>query len=309
MGKKDIADKPYFSDCGRFAELMNVALYQGQEILLPEHLTAQRRKYPSLSDAGGESERDVLMLDTRRNIYYGIEIETESDYGMPRRVMAYDAGEYEYQMREIDRVRRERREYRSYREKKSRMREDDFLCPTVTLVLYLGEGRWKGRRKLSQMFRTSKETRELLAGKLQDYDFPLIEADHVDPADYNTDLREFFQAMQCRRDRQKLKMLFQTERFQGLSPETERVIARHLHIARLVHKMEKEELPMCKAFNELMAEERREGKKEGRREGKREGKREEKLRIIRQMRKEGLDESFISRMTKCTREELAAAGK
>lgn len=66
---------------------------------------------------------------------------------------------------------------------------------------------------------------------------------------------------------------------------------------------------MCKAFNELMAEERREGKKEGRREGKRQGKREEKLRIIRQMRKEGLDESFISRMTKCTREEFAAAGK
>ncbi|MBD5528545.1 MAG: hypothetical protein HDR02_09085 [Lachnospiraceae bacterium] len=69
--------------------------------------------------------------------------------------------------------------------------------------------------------------------------------------------------------------------------------------------MEKEELPMCKAFSELMEEERREGK----REGKKEGKREEKIRIIRQLLKEGLDETFIHRITKCTREEFAAAGK
>ena len=65
---------------------------------------------------------------------------------------------------------------------------------------------------------------------------------------------------------------------------------------------------MCKAFDDLMKEERREGKREGKREGRREGKREERLRIIRQMAKEGLDETSISRITKCTREELAAAG-
>ncbi len=62
---------------------------------------------------------------------------------------------------------------------------------------------------------------------------------------------------------------------------------------------------MCKAFDELMKEERREGK----REGKQQGRREERLRIIRQMVKEGLDETSISRITKCTREELVAAGR
>ena len=36
----------------------------------------------------------------------------------------------------------------------------------------------------------------------------------------------------------------------------ERAIARHLHIKRLLYKIEKEELPMCKAFEELMKEER-----------------------------------------------------
>ncbi len=73
-------------------------------------------------------------------------------------------------------------------------------------------------------------------------------------------------------EKRKLRMLFQTDRFQHLSAETECIIARHLHVERLIHKMEKEELSMCKAFNELMEEERREGKREGKKEGKREEK-------------------------------------
>ena len=58
---------------------------------------------------------------------------------------------------------------------------------------------------------------------------------------------------------------------------------------------------MCKAFDDLMKEERS--------EGKREGKREEKLRMIRQMAQAGFEETMIRRITKCTREELAAVGR
>ena len=42
-------------------------------------------------------------------------------------------------------------------------------------------------------------------------------------------------------------------------------------------------------------------------EKRKEGKREEKIRIIRQMIKEGLDETLIHRTTRCTREEFSAA--
>ena len=233
-----------------------------------------KRRYPSLSSPCGELERDILIQDIEQNICYGLEIETESDYSMPERVIAYDVCEYEYQMK-----------------------EKDNLLPTVTVVLYLGEGHWQGRRRLSQMFHMPAERRKSLGVSLYDYDFPLIEADYVRPENYRTDLKEFFQAMQCRKDRVKLRELFQTERFRKLGPETERTIARHLYIKSLIHKIEKEELPMCKAFDDLMKEERREGKKE------------EKIRIVRQMIKEGLEEQLIRRITKCTREEYAAAGR
>lgn len=311
MGRKDIVDRLYFSDCRRFVELVNAAIYQGKEVLLPGNLSPVRRKYPSLSSACGELERDVLMRDTGQNLCYGIEIETESDYGMPERVITYDACDYEYQMREIDRGHRERKSYESYRERKSRMKESDVLLPTVTAVLYLGEGHWEGRRRLTQMFRLSAKCKNLLGANLHDYDFPLLEADYTDPEYYRTDLKEFFRALQCRRDKAKLRELFQTDAFRHLSPETEQVIARHLHIERLVHKMEKEGLPMCKAFDDLMHDKLQEGKaagrKEGKKEGRKEGKREEKIRIIRQMIKEGLDEALIHRTTRCTNEEFSEA--
>ncbi len=160
---------------------------------------------------------------------------------------------------------------------------------------------------MTQMFRLSARSRKLLEGNLRDYDFPLLEADYMNPEYYRTDLRDFFRAMQCRRDKAKLKELFLTDAFQRLGPETEQVIARHLHVARLVHKMEKEGLSMCKAFDDLMGEKLQEGKAVGRKEGRKEGKREEKIRIIRQMIKEGLDEALIHRTTRCTREEFSAA--
>lgn len=307
MGRIDIVDRLYFSDCQRFAELMNVVLYHGEEVLLPGNLSPVRRKYPSLSSACGELERDVLMKDAGQNLCYGIEIETECDYSMPERVITYDACDYEYQMREIDKGHRERRDYQSYRERKSRMKESDVLLPTITVVLYLGEGHWEGRRRLTQMFRLSAKSRKLLGTNLRDYDFPLLEADYMDPGYYRTDLREFFKAMQCRGDKAKLRELFLTDAFRHLDPETEQVMARHLHVARLVHKMEKEGLPMCKAFDDLMDEKLQEGKVVGRKEGRKEGKREEKIRIIRQMIKEGLDEALIRRATRCTREEFSAA--
>ena len=170
MGRKDIADRLYFSDCRRFAELMNAVLYHGENVLLPENLSLIRRKYPSLSSASGERERDILMEDISQNICYGMEIENESDYSMPERVVSYDISDYEYQIREIDKGHRERKDYRCYRERKSRMKEDDILLPTVTVVLYLGEGHWKGRRRLTQMFRLSARSGKLLGNYLFDYD-------------------------------------------------------------------------------------------------------------------------------------------
>lgn len=311
MGKQDRKDRQFFSDTERFAELININLYQGKRVLIPENLELLQRKYPSLASESGENERDVLMLDKEHHICYGLEVETESDYSMPERIMVYDACEYEYQIREIHKEHIRRKDYSSYREKKSRMKESDFLLPIITVVLYLGEEKWTGKDALLQMFhktvRADKFLREYKY--IREFGFPLIEVHKINPEYYQTDLREFFQAMQCRQDRKRMMQLLQTERFHNLSTDTEQTIVAHLHMKGLTEKMEKEGISMCKAIREWMEEERKEGRIEGIKAGKREGKKEEKIHIIRRMLDAGLDEQLIWQITRCTKAEYIAAAK
>ncbi len=303
MGRKDIAGKAYFSDGKRFAELMNEHLYHGNRILTAKNLIKREWGYPSLPGVYGEKERDILMEDVVQKIYYGMELETASDHSMPERIMVYDACEYERQIRAICRSHHERKEYKNFYEKKSRMIEEDYLLPTVTVVLYLGEGHWQGRTRLSELFGISEQNRKQLGMRLHEYDFLLIEADYVNAEIYQTDLRQFFQAMQCRKDRKKLRDLLRADDFAHLAPETELAIATHLQVRKLVNKMRREEMSMCKAFDDLMKEERRNGKIEGRREA------EKKIRkkIIKKMYRKGMEETLIREITECTKKEFAAA--
>lgn len=288
MGRKDTAGKVFFSDKERFAELMNVHLFCGNKTVLGEHLIRRERDYPSLSGVYGEKKRDILIEDKSRNLYFGMELETESDYSMPERIMVYDACEYECQIREIYGSHRKKGDFKEYREKKSRIKETDLLHPVVTVVLYLGEGHWEGKSSLSQLFRIAKADAEQLKARLHVYDFLL-------------------QAMQSRRDRKRLKGLLESEDFRNLEPAAEQAIAAHLHVKKLFCRMNKEGISMCQAFDELMKEERLNGRREGKREGEKAGKKKERFSIVRKMHKKGMEEALIRELTGCTKKEFAAA--
>ena len=65
---------------------------------------------------------------------------------------------------------------------------------------------------------------------------------------------------------------------------------------------EEDEVTVCELFDQYV--------RQGRTEGRAEGRSEERIFIIHQLQKEGVDEAFISRITNCTKEELAiAAGR
>lgn len=306
MGRKDLTGKIFFSDQERFAELINVILYHGKEMVKPENLVRMEREYPSPL-GNGEKHRDILMRDSRHNICYGLEIETESDYSMPERVMVYDVCEWETQIREISKA----LEKKSYRDRKSRIGRDEFLTPVITVVLYLGVGRWQGRRKMAELFCVSEEIRNLLGNALPDYEICLAEAEFMNAEKYQTDLREFFYALQCRSDKMQLAKLLCSGRFRNLKKDTEWVIATYLDRNGLAEKMRKEGLSMCQALDELMEDKRQEGKKEGKREGRiegqRKGRKEERISIIGRMLQEGIDRSLIGRITDCTEKELMLA--
>lgn len=297
MGKKDITGKSYFRDTVRFAELMNSILYHGEKMILPENLISIEREYPSLSGKV-DKHRDVFMEDIRYRILYSLELETESDYSMPERIMVYDACEYERQIGTLITVHEKENTKDGYREWKSRLREEDTLMPVITVVLYLGMDHWEGRIRLSELFYVHGNIRTWPDIGIPEYGFHLAEADYVEAEHFKTDLREFFQAMKYRKDKKKLKELFHSERFNNLSSEAAQAIAVHIDRKRLLPKVKKEGVVMCQAFDELMEDMKMEGIKEG--------ERKERISIIRQMLKEGMDEALIRRISQCSAEELAA---
>lgn len=309
MGKKDVTGRDFFADRIRFAELLNTVLYQGKKVIGVEQLELLNRIYPSLSGKG-EAGRDIFMWDKEWNICYGLELETESDYSMPERVMVYDACEMERQIKEINKEDQEaaqEKEPFDYRVKKSRLKETDRLLPVITVVLYLGMDHWEGRQRLSELYHIPAKLQELLGGLVPDYGFLMAEADFVNPDSFQTELKEFFQAMQCRKDKKKLRELLKTESFQKLNDETARAIAVHLDRKRLTRKVEKEGLGMCPALKEWAEDERREGRVEGEKRGLKKGKREERDSIIRNMIREGMDHEMIRRVTGCSQKELSLA--
>lgn len=193
-------------------------------------------------------------------VCYGLELEESVDYSMPERMLSYDTGEYERQIREIVSRHTEKKEYGNYQEKKSRMKAEDRLSRVINLVLYLGEGHWDGPRKMSELFEEKKEN---VTSGSEEYALYIIEADYVNPDDYETDLKEFFLALQCRNDKKRFKELFKKESFQNLSAETQRAILVTLKLELVIEKKEMGGISMCRAFEELMHDQKEEGREEG----------------------------------------------
>lgn len=122
MGEKDIAEKTLEAYNEVFADIVNVLLFKGEQIILPEDLVDQTpRSMYKADDRIRELERDVAKRWVKNNIRIaciGLENQSSSDRWMPLRIMGYDGLEYRSQLRDL--------------------KEGDNPCPVVTLVLYFG---------------------------------------------------------------------------------------------------------------------------------------------------------------------------
>ena len=183
---------------------------------------------------------------------------------MARRIFVYDACEYEKSFAERKKSHVAQGELKTFEAKKSGMLTSDAEQPIIDIVLYLGMGHYKGQRNLREGFcRIPQEILPYISDKIQNYGFVLIEADYVNIADFTGELRQFFEAMQARNNKEKLKTLFLREDFQNLSEETQQVIAIHLGQKKLIRKVLEEKQSMCKAMRDIMKESREEGIEQG----------------------------------------------
>ncbi|MBR1852426.1 MAG: hypothetical protein IJ794_04525 [Lachnospiraceae bacterium] len=263
MGKYDNVDREYFTDPERAAELFSAGVYHWRLHIGREELKTIERTYPSLNSLSDRLERDAIFLCEKQHVKYGLEIETHADYGIPRRFLTYDACEYEREAEEIQNEHMQQRDLQKFDEIKSGMKPSDSYYPVINLLLYLGKGHFRGSETLRELFAVPQKIKPFVFEKIQNYSYALMEAEYVDPEEFRTDLRYFFRAMQCRNDKAKLKALLADREYEHLGRAVQKVIVIHMGIKALIKKVIEEDEEMCKAYRDLIADERAEARQTG----------------------------------------------
>ena len=149
MAEKDITEKNLEALNDVFADIVNVLLFKGEQVINEKDLEADTTK--SMFKADGkihEQERDVSKFWKNGEIrisILGIENQTAQDSDMPLRVISYDGASYKQQL--LDKKQKKR-------------------YPVATLVLYFGtEEKWAKAKHLYDCF----EVPEKLKPFVNDY--------------------------------------------------------------------------------------------------------------------------------------------
>ena len=138
MAEKDIAEKILESYNDVFADIINVFVFNGRQVVKSESLrdallTSQYKMDGKLR----EQERDVAKFWDNKNIrlvMLGLENQSIIDKDMPLRVMGYDGAAYRNQLNMDEEV--ESKNGKKYRKRNPRY-------PVITLVLHFGMKKWK----------------------------------------------------------------------------------------------------------------------------------------------------------------------
>lgn len=272
MQEKNIVANTYWADNERFADVINVGMFQAKKVLSAEQLS-ERDGYLAHAKKKQDSiqrYRDVTKkADFGTNfMIIGIENQSELHLAMPVRVMGYEFMNYNKQLKEI----------KAYHDKKkdltgiellSGISREEKLQAVCTLVIYYGKEPWTGPTRLSEMLDFGdlpEEVRNVVA----DYPIHVLDVRRFEDSEkLETEARLFFGMLQRDEDTDKCEAYWEEnkEAFQNLSDDTYEAIVTFTNSEQLLEDKknnmnEEGGIDMCKAFEGMIlkAEERCEKK-------------------------------------------------
>jgi len=270
--EKNIVANTYWADNERFADVINVGMFQAKKVLSAEQLS-ERDGYLAHAKKKQDSiqrYRDVTKkADFGTNfMIIGIENQSELHLAMPDRVMGYEFMNYNKQLKEI----------KAYHDKKkdltgiellSGISREEKLQAVCTLVIYYGKEPWTGPTRLSEMLDFGdlpEEVRSVVA----DYPIHVLDVRRFEDSEkLETEARLFFGMLQRDEDTDKCEAYWEEnkEAFQNLSDDTYEAIVTFTNSEQLLEDKknnmnEEGGIDMCKAFEGMIlkAEERCEKK-------------------------------------------------
>jgi len=168
MAQTDIVEKNFIALNDVFADIFNVLVFGGRQIMTEDSLSDQSllSQYKADDEMLHEQERDTFKLWRGHGVNLllaGIENQTRPDKDMPLRVIGYDGAAYRSQL-----LKTEEKEIKG--ERKQVPAKERY--PVVTIVLYFGQELWNYPKSLKECFEpplAEDEITKVLKEYIQDY--------------------------------------------------------------------------------------------------------------------------------------------
>ncbi len=223
MGLQNETMLSYLDDNQRFADLFNQLYFKGKQIVDADGLEEASETYrgkPGEKDSGRIRDIKKRLKSGRELKVLAVESQSEISYIMPWRVMDYDCREYGRQIREAQRANEAldkagEKVYADAGERLCKVRKEERFAPVYTLCLYHGEEAWDGPRSLKDMMDFGDEEpeegdRQTWEECFADYPLRLVSAcEPMDCSGFRTSLRDLFEILPYRRDKERLKELLE----------------------------------------------------------------------------------------------------
>ena len=275
MPDKDSLAREYISQPDVFAEIFNYLIYGGVRVIQPGQLAEADTRQTLVLGAGGRKKTLERYRDLFRKLVaktdgekvlalLGVENQTAVDYGMPVRVMLYDAISYDILMRKAWRDARGsgwRGPFTSSLPRKG------LLKPVLTGVVYLGTTPWDAPLSLHGMIDFPDESFRSL---VPDYRLNLMAPAFIPESHlglFQTDIPLLARFLRCAGDLQSLERLLESDKsFNNVNGLTAGLM-NELTNSRLPIINKEEKINMCKAIDDMRSKSRAEGIAAGRAEG------------------------------------------
>ena len=292
MGQKDISEKTFISLNDVFADIFNVLVFKGTDVIEEDSLTdvVVRSQYKAEDGKLHEEERDAAKLWKHHNfnlVLFGVENQTEVDGDMPFRVIGYDGAGYRSQM----------------------LGNKAERFPVVTIILYFGKKIWNKPLNLKGCFSQEvTDTREyqMLEEYVNDYkchvfDIPRLSKETVKQfqSDFHVVAEYFVNTYTNKEYVPEERVIRHVDEFLKLmsvltGDNQYETMAKSEDFQKI---KKKGGITMCNVLEYHKAEGRAEGRAEGKEEGKAEGRVEERNTLIIRMYENKLTSEQIASIT------------
>ena len=277
MGQNDEITRRFWADNARFADILNVGIFHGKQIIKGSQLHSKDTYAGGLF---GKLKKKVQIYGYRdvfktadfgvNFALIGIEDQQEIHYAMPLKVWKYDFLGYEEQLRKIKKMHRRKQDL-SGAEYLSGFSRRDKLKPTLTIVLYYGKEPWDGPMCLADMLDWKAIPKEI-QNKVVDYPIYVLDVQRFSGTEeLCTDARLVFGFLQRHESQNILEQYVRDnqEGFTELEEDAYDMISiltnsQDLMPDKQEYMNERGEVNMCKALEDMKVSAMQKGKQEER---------------------------------------------